>query len=140
MLGDDIARALPELRAHAESMMRDTCTVTRPRSAEETWNDVTGTYEAGVPPVIYSGMCRVRNSMANPQAAEAGEAEWAADLVYISLPVATSAGVMDGDVVTITACAYDPVLVDMVATVVGGHAQTHSTARRLPCRVVSRDA
>ena len=31
MIHDDIAAALPELRAHAESLMVDSCTITRRR-------------------------------------------------------------------------------------------------------------
>lgn len=117
--------------------MRDTCTITRHAGGE--WDSATGTYADAAPTVIYQGKCRLRNSMANPQMADAGEAEWAADLIYIHLPVGTSTGVADGDLVTITASVFDPALVGLRATVVGGHGQSMSTARRLPCRVVTRD-
>jgi len=81
-----------------------------------------------------------KNTQANPQAADAGEALWAADLIYVHLPVAGSGQVRDGDLVTITACQNDPSAVDREATVEGLHFQTNSTARRLPCRLVTRDA
>lgn len=139
MLGDDIARALPELRAHAESMMRDTCTVER-HTGNGVWNPLTGLYTDDAPTVIYSGPCRVRNMQPNPQAADAGEAEWASDLIYVHLPVAGSEGVKDGDVVRITAAANDAALVDLEVAVTGLHVQTNATARRLPCRLVTRDA
>ena len=139
LLGDDIARALPELRSHAESMMRDTCTVER-RTGPGVWNQSTGLYTDDAPTVVYAGPCRVRNMQPNPQAADAGEAEWASDLIYVHLPVAGSEGVKDGDVVRITSAANDAALVDLEVTVTGLHVQTNATARRLPCRLVTRDA
>ena len=58
MLGDDIARALPELRAHAESMMRTPC-VARPVVAVTSDDVGDDLIEYG--PVVYSGLCRLRN-------------------------------------------------------------------------------
>lgn len=143
MLGDDIARALPELRAHAESMMRDTCTVER-HTGNGVWNPLTGLYTDDAPTVIYSGPCRVRNMLPNPQQADAGEAAWSSDLVYVHLPVAGSEGVSDGDVVRITSAANDAALVDLELAVTGlrpgSHVETNATARRIPCRLVSRHA
>ena len=138
-LGDDIARALPELRAHAESMMRDTCTVER-HTGNGVWNPLTGLYTDDAPTVIYSGPCRVRNMLPNPQQADAGEAAWSSDLVYVHLPVAGSEGVSDGDVVRITSAANDAALVDLELAVTGLHVETNATDRRLPCRLVTRDA
>ena len=82
----------------------------------------------------------VQNTQPNPQAADAGEADWSADLVYVDLPVTSSADVHDGDLVTITSCVNDPGAVDLQVHVVGGHWQTYSKERRLPCRLVTRDA
>ncbi len=139
MLGDDLSAALVELRAHAESMMRDTCTITR-AGERGAWDEATGTYAENTPVPIYNGKCRVRNAAANPQLADAGEAAWSADLVYIHLPVDSSSAVRTGDLVVITASAHDSGRVGLSAYVSGEHVQTMSTARRLPCRVVTRDA
>ena len=49
-------------------------------------------------------------------------------------------GVSDGDVVRITSAANDAALVDLELAVTGLHVQTNATARRLPCRLVTRDA
>jgi len=138
-LADAIAATLPELRAHAESMMVDTCTVER-LTGNGVWNPSTGLYTDDAPTVIYSGPCRVRNMLPNPQQADAGEAAWSSDLVYVHLPVAGSEGVSDGDVVRITSAANDAALVDLELAVTGLHVQTNATARRLPCRLVTRDA
>lgn len=127
-------------RSRAESRMAtDGCTITRPTAADDAWDAAAGSYTPAAAPVIYTGPCRVRNSAANPQAADAGEALWAADLIYVHLPVAGSGQVRDGDLVTITACQNDPSAVGREATVEGLHFQTNSTARRLPCRLVTRD-
>lgn len=138
MLGHDIAAALPELRAHAESLMVDSCIVTR--GGEPTWDDATGTYTPGAATTVYEGKCRLRNAAPAPQTADAGETVWAVDLVVVSLPVAGSEGVLDGDTVTVTASAHDPAAAGTVLTVQAAHVQTFSTARRLSCQVVSRDA
>ena len=137
MLGDDIAAALPELRAHAESMMVDACLITS--AGEPVWDDATGTYVPGPGTTVYEGKCRVRNANPAPQNADAGEAAWAVDQVVLSLPLDGTAAVTDGCTATITACLNDPGMVGLVLTVQAGHFQTDSTARRVPCQVVSRD-
>lgn len=58
MLGYDIAQALPELRAHAESRMSTPCVVRVPVEvmSDERGRDVT-TYSQPV----FEGLCRIRN-------------------------------------------------------------------------------
>lgn len=59
MLGHDIAAALPEMRAHAESRMRRNCVVRRVLSVDadpETGEDV-----PVYGPVLYDGPCRLRD-------------------------------------------------------------------------------
>ena len=137
-LGSGIAAALPEFRAHAESLMVDACIVTRDVAA--TWDPGTGTYIPNPATTVYEGKCRLRNAAPAPQNADAGETTWAVDLVVVSLPVVGSEGVADGDTVTVTASSFDAAAVGTVLTVQSAHVQTHSTARRLSCQVVSRDA
>jgi len=59
----------------------------------------------------------------------------------VSLPITdpASGGVVDGCTGTVTA-AGDPRMVGLVLVAQAGHWQTDSTARRIPCQVVSRDA
>lgn len=137
-LGDDLAWALPELRAQAESMMRDTCTIVSPPT-DKTWDEGTGTYALGLGVVIYSGKCRVRDANPSPQDVVTGESLAAKRRVTLSLPVDGSSDVEDGCVVTITASLHDPGSVGTVMRVLSGHHQTDSTARRIPCQVVSAD-
>ena len=137
MLGDAIAAALPELRAHAESMMVDTCRVTADGTA--VWDDETGTYTPGEGSTVYEGKCRLRKPSAAPRDADAGETAWTVDDYVLSLPVIGSEGVADGQEVEILSSAFDPAAVGLRLTVLGGHWQTQSTARRVPCRVVTRD-
>jgi len=141
---EDVARRLQSglmrLRSLSEATFIDSCRITRPTAAADAWNASAGTYSPGEAPVIYSGPCMFKNTQANPQAADAGEADWSADLVYVDLPVTSSADVHDDDLVTITSCVNDPGAVDLQVHVVGGHWQTYSKERRLPCRLVTRDA
>ena len=138
MLGDDVTAALPELRAHAESLMVDACTITR--GGEPVWDDASGTYTPGTGTTVYDGPCRVR--MPSPDGSEtaSGEATWSLRGAFVSVPIDTSAGVRVGDVVTVTSSVHDPALVGQPFTVTGLHSQTFSTARRLKCEAVDRDA
>lgn len=139
-LASAIAAALPQLRAEAEARMTSTCTATTP--GEPVWDDVAGEYTPGPVTTLYTGPCRLRMGNPAPQNADAGETTWAVDRGVLSLPIsdATSADVVDGALVTITANPNDPAVVGLELTVLAGHFQTDSTARRLPVQVVTRDA
>lgn len=136
MIGDDLAAVLPELRAQAESMMRDTCVITAEVAGG--WNDDTGTYDEPTQTTIYSGKCRLRMPRAAGARVESGAATWAVDDGVLSLPVDGSQAVTAGHVAVVT-LSNDP-LGTVRVTVQATHAQTDSTARRLPVKVVSRDA
>lgn len=138
MLGDDIAAALPELRAHAESMMVDSCTISPSAPSSRTWDEATGAYTETPPLAVYSGPCRLRQPNQAEREAFAGEAEWTQWGVVLSLPVDSSTGVGVGMVVVVTACSWDASLVGASMRVVGPHGQSHATARRLRCVRVDR--
>ena len=138
MLGHELTAALSELRAHAESRMTSTCTITLP--GEPTWDNDSGTYTDGEPVVQYEGPCRIRMGYANPQNATAGMTEWSASRGVLSVPIEGTAHLGDGMTVTITANPLDPDTVGQEYDVLAGHVQTDSTARRLPVQIVSRDA
>lgn len=137
-LGDVIGAALPGMRAEAESMMLDACTVTR--TTAPGWNDTTGEETPGTTTTVYDGPCRVRMARGGGTPADSGEAQWTLNGATVSLPVATSGDVRTGDTVTLTASSFDPAAVGLVAQVKGLHWQTYSTARRLECETATRDA
>lgn len=136
MLGDDIAAALPELRAQAESMMTDSCVITG-AGGEPVWDDGLGQYVTPAGSTVYSGKCRLRMPRASGTRTEAGNASWAVDDAILSLPVDGSEAVASG-MAAVVALGNDPTA-SVALTVQAGHFQTHSTARRLPCKVVFRD-
>lgn len=138
-LGTAIAGALPGMRAEAESMMTDCCVVRDPSAASRTWDEATGAYTMGTAPVVYSGKCLVREASPSPSGSAAGEAAWTVRRVIVHLPVKGSKAVRQGHTVTVTQCPNDSAMVGLTATVAAFHAQTNSTARRLPCEVVTRD-
>ena len=134
MIGDDIAAALPELRAQAESMMQDRCAITMPGA--RVWVDVSGTYST-TPAVLYAGQCRVQRPSAADRPASAGEAGYVLGDVVVSLPV-TAPAVPVGAAVTVTESAHDPMLSGSVFSVLGPHRKTYATARRYECVEVTR--
>lgn len=137
MLGRDVAVALPHLRDHAESNMRDTCTVTAP-GAVGAWDENTGTYAHAPDLTLYAGKCRVRMPNQAERESISGDADWTVSGVIVALPVAGTAAIPVGATVTITACEMDPGLVGQPYRVAGPHAQSQATARRLRCVAVSR--
>jgi hypothetical protein len=136
-LGDDIARRLPALRALAESTMRDSCVIAG-AGAVPVWDDETGTYSVPTGDVVYEGKCRLRMPRATGSRESAGEASWAVDDGVLSLPVAGSQAVGAGHVAVVSLDS-DP-MASVTVTVQATHVQTDSTARRLPVKVVARDA
>jgi len=120
------ATVLARGRAAAEAGMADTCTVRRVISdtTDDFSGDITETQQ-----VIYTGKCRVKQTVALPETHEAGE-----DYVTLSrmqLQVPTSAvGVQVGDEATITASVNDPDLVGKVLRIRGVAQGSEITARR----------
>ena len=137
MLADDIAAALPGLRAEAEALMVDTCRITKPGVGKPVRDPDTGEYVDPPRVTVYEGPCRWRNAYPAPQSVQAGGVTWAADIVIVSIPVAEAGGIENGCVVELTASAMDPASVGMTATVMADHVQTFSTACRVPARIVS---
>lgn len=130
MLTDDIAAALPELRAQAESLMVDTCAITRPGGRGE-YDPDTHTYGAATDTTVYTGACRVRADL-DPGDVDFGGGPVTLTTALVSIPIDADQ-VLQGDTVTITAAVNDPQLVGRTFTVRAVLAQTHATARRLRC-------
>lgn len=134
-LGDDIALALPGLRAQAESMMLSRVVIRRDLGS--VWDETSGTNVSEWQD-IYEGPARLRFPNTQPQEGDAGGERIVDQAPTLSLPIATSGGVRVDDIATVTENAFDPSMVGLQLRVTGLHTQTHSTARRLPVEVVSR--
>lgn len=132
MLGHDIAAALPDLRAQAESLMVDACTITG-GGGEPAWDDSAGEWTTSAGSTVYAGKCRVQVPNVAEQNADAGEREWTIQAAIVSLPVAGSEAVQVGHVITITDCPWDVSLEGVTFRVTAEHRKTHATARRLRC-------
>lgn len=129
-LVDDVLRALPVFRAEAESLMLDSCTITRPGSpvTDPDTGDVTESSTE-----VYTGKCKVQSkdsATANP---EAGGAVFTVVSRQVHIP-ANAADVQDGDVVTITASRLNSFTVGKQYRVAGFTPDTFDTAFRLPVK------
>ena len=140
-LQDDVAAALPELRAHAESLMVDTCRVRRVDPANPTTLDPDSLAEVPnyLPDDVYTGPCRIQRSGAlAPQAQVAGGFEFGVNAIVAQLPLSAT-GIHGGDRLTVAAIGTttDPDLLGLVATVQTNLTKTHPTKRTLVCEEVS---
>lgn len=138
MIGDDVAAALPELRAQAVSAMRDTVlveTVTGETLDPET-NEVIPEFAT-----VYSGACRLIRTDFKDFTKSAGEAVFDAADVKIALPITAESGaIRNGDRATVTAVdsiTGDPANVGRVFTVQRDPARTYPVERRFSCTEVS---
>ena len=136
MLGGDIAAALPELRAQAESRMRSTCSIASPATTGGVWDEASLTFLPSTPAPVYVGPCRVRVPVAQPGSPVAGEVEYDVDDRIVSLPIATSTTVRAKMRVTVTTSA-DPALVGEVYEIISVPSGDDLTARRLACKRVT---
>ena len=113
-------------RSWHEQIMEDACTIGR--EGTRVLNEANGQYAVALT-TVYTGPCRLVVPPRQPQDASAvGQVE-AVTHARLDLPVSTSTGVRDGDVVTFTA-SVDPALVGAKYRLRGLAGQTHATARR----------
>jgi len=136
-LGADIAGALPELRAQAESMMTDAVriegltgdVVRDPVTLEDTPEWAT----------VHEGPARIqRTAQVSPSEQVAGEVEFGINAVIVQMPLA-AVGIKKGHRVTVTALGpqSDPDLLGLTATVQANLTKTHPTKRTLVCEEVA---
>ena len=130
MLGQEIAAALPELRAHAESLMVDACVIER-ATGETTFDPVT-LEEVPVYAPVHSGKCRIQRPDTQTRETVVGGIEFAQRGVYGQLPL-SAVGIRKGDRLTVTAVGdtTDPDLLGLVASVEANLTKTHPTKRTL---------
>lgn len=126
-LGEDLAQVLPELRAEAESLMVDACTVGRP--GETTTDPDTGELVTPLTP-LYAGKAKVQTWEAQESNPEAGGAGLTVQRYSVHVPVGSFAPEV-GDVVEITASALDANLVGRKYRVVALLHKSMATAYRL---------
>lgn len=130
-LADDIAWALPSLRAEAEARMVDACTISHAGTDDTTFDPNTGTYIDAADSTVYSGPCEIQVSDGlNAQQSDTGATLVTDTRVTLKIPVSVT-GVEIGDLATITTATNDPDLLGQTFTVIGLHAKTYATARRL---------
>ena len=132
MIYDDVGRVLPEMRAHAESLMRDTVRVMRegePVTDDDGFVTTSST-------LVYEGAAKWQ-SPSGWQRSQVGESDTAAGGLELHLPFDASAGVRIGDVVECTA-SLDSALVGRRFGVVDEFAKTLATSRRFRVEVVGR--
>lgn len=144
MIHDAIAAALPELRAHAESLMVDSCTIARRRLDEDgepvremdpETLELTDVWDE-----VYAGKCRVQRPGAVMVGREpvVGGVEYNVETVHVQVPL-TVLGVKADDRVAITAVGAisDPDSAGMVLSVRVNQHKTHATKRTLVCEEVT---
>lgn len=130
-LGDDLAAALPDLRAAARSRMRATCTIRRVASVstDATTGAPTVTWVAPDP---YVGACRTRYpGLAHEQTPEVGGATVVASRLIVHIPHGTQ--ILPGDRVRIDSDPDNPIMVNAVLRVASVDDQSQATAQRLLC-------
>lgn len=133
MIGHDIARVLPELRAQAESLMFDKC-VARRITGETTDDDgrVTPTYD---PTPVYSGACAITGDRPYEQARETGGATTTVQRYLLKVP-ATAGPFDEGVVVEITESRFQPHLVGNVYRIAGRDERTAQTSQRMYVEII----
>jgi hypothetical protein len=130
MLGDEIARTLPVLRAQAESMMLDTITITRPGAV--TTDPATGQVVAAGEPV-YSGKARWKPATSQATTTDtAGTAVISSTPGEVHVPTSTPYVPQPGDVIVCTASTLNPHLVGARTVVKGRVVGSAVTAYRIP--------
>lgn len=106
----DLAPILVSGREAMRERMLDTCVVRSPDGAP-VFDPSTGGYTTGPDTDVYVGPCEVRSRDAQVQAQDVGGAVVTERRSVVALPVVGSEGVAAGQVVTVTAAAWDAGLV-----------------------------
>jgi hypothetical protein len=135
MLADDIAWALPSLRAEAEANMASICTI-RKNDTRPTTDPETGEVTPGVGTLVYSGKCRIQPGATQSQSQSRGGAETFEFAFIVSVPFSAT-GIRAGHLVTIDG-SPDPDAVGLLLEVQPTRfAGDNITARRFGCNEVA---
>lgn len=135
ILGDEIAAALPELRAQAESLHTSTFTVHR-RTGAKTQDPVTLEETDEFAVVLADVMGKFQTTEAQSREAQTpGQKVTETSLAWHTS--VSTLGVLTDDVVECTASPTDPALVGVRVRVAGTFLKSYATARRFPVEVTS---
>lgn len=115
--------------------MVSSCVIRR-ASAAGVLNESTGNY-APTFVAIYSGKCRVKSVSSVASNVDSVSQLLTVQSYTVSVPVVGSELVAVDDVVEVTVSPLDAGLVGRLFRVAGLHTQTHATARRLVCELVT---
>ena len=102
MIADDIAEVLPELQAEAESLMRDSCTITRTDPDAPWVRGEDGIEQPPEPTVVYTGRCKLQSFVPHESTPDVGGATVTVQRTMLHIPV-SSPPVKPGDEVVVTA-------------------------------------
>ena len=130
MLGDDIAAALPELRAHAESRMRETVTVKSVLSVVPDPTTGVDVVTYGATPV-YEGKCRIKSATSQSVDADAGGSLVTQTSPELHIP-SSGPALLPGHVAFMASDTESPRLRGLVYRVDSAHAASDTTAQRVP--------
>lgn len=122
------ASVLARGRAAAEAGMADACVIEH--RTGRTTNDLTG-YDTETWVTVYSGPCRIQQSVAMGQRTEAAEASIVVLRLEVQLPVVGTEAVDRGHRVTVTASVNDAALVGRRFKIRDLAHKSEATARRM---------
>lgn len=130
------ASTLARGRALAESLMVDSCRITRPGDGDPVFNNATGQYDDPPPITVYEGKCRLQVRESNPSSADVAGASWTLQDLDLQLPVVGSEAVAEDQTVEYLTSAHDPALPGKRFRVSGLFVKTHATSRRLRVELI----
>lgn len=115
-------------RRRAESLMVDSVVIRRP--IEPTTDPATGEVVTGAV-IVYSGKARWKPPTTAAAESEIGTAVMITTAGEVHIPVGAYTP-QPGDVITCTACDYDPGMIGRTATIRSRFGGSHITAYRIP--------
>ena len=121
--------AILQGRAAAESIMVDSCTITRTTGPPGPMDPETGLPTPAPTTQVYAGKCRVQTYEPQESTPDSGGHTYSVQRYAIHVPVGTNAAVDDD--IEITAAAMDPDLVGRHYVVTALLHKTFATAHRL---------
>jgi hypothetical protein len=129
-----IEQGLNEGRELAESLMVDTCLITKAGAGDPVFDKDTGQYTDPARVTVYEGKCRIQIASArdsSSRTAGGGERDVTTQEPELHLPIDGTDGVSVDQVAEITTAAHDASMVGRQFTIVARHEKSLATARRL---------
>lgn len=135
-----ITQTVADGRALIQSLMTDTCTITRAGIGKGPFNEATGQYDPPPRTEVYGpstaphfGKCRlqIKSIVANASDNTAGDRRAIVQESELQLPVSGTDDIAIGDTAEMLTSVNDPALVERVYTIAARHQKSQATARRL---------